>query len=259
MRLFSISPGVVAWVQLFVLLVMFGPSTKRCSALTTPPTTSSSHMQNPAFRYVAFYKPPLTLCTFRSDREVATRKHRPARSTLRDFPSLPAGLHAVGRLDRDSEGLLLLTDDGQFTRNVCDPSSSICPKVYWARVRGQADATALEAMRQGGLRIRGAVTRPPVSVDTLLDHPPQHKQIHAALPRAAPGMERPGGSWLQIILTEGRNRQVRKITAHAGLPTTRLVRVAIGSLRLFHNGSLCLQPGEWRYIRKENVLGKVEK
>jgi 23S rRNA pseudouridine2457 synthase len=169
--------------------------------------------------------------------------------------NLPEGLHVVGRLDRDSEGLLLLTDDGQFTSAVAEPRQKNgeqyengCCKTYWALVKGSPDETALDRMRRGGLIIRGAKTRPPIAVNVLLE------ETAKLLPKPVLGMDR-AGTWLEIILKEGRNRQVRRITADAGHPTIRLVRVSIGLLSLFDESSnIMLQPGEWRYIKKGEVL-----
>lgn len=175
--------------------------------------------------------------------ERSVRKNRPARNILK--PPVP-NLHICGRLDRDSEGLLLLTDDGNFTAKVCGAS---CPKVYWALIqnaggtKGNLD-TALSRMRRGGLNIRGKRTRPPVAV-TQIDPPTN-------LPPPAPGMvARSSNSyWIEIILTEGKNRQIRRITGDAGYKTIRLVRVAIGDLSL---PSLLL-PGDYQRIRREDVL-----
>lgn len=220
-----------------------------CAALSFPSPSRINSNKN-AFRYVAFYKPALTLCTLGDDAARAKRKQREARSTLKDF-NLPKGLHVVGRLDRDSEGLLLLTDDGKFTAAVAEPSEdnqanvTTCQKTYWALVRGRPDESTLLRMRKGGLNIRGSITRPPVGVKIL--------RFDAArqLPTPALGMDRTG-SWIEIILSEGRNRQVRRITADAGHPCIRLVRISIGSLTLGN-----LQSGEWRYINKNEVLANT--
>jgi 23S rRNA pseudouridine2457 synthase len=204
-------------------------------------TGLASSLTSSQYRYVVLYKPALTLTSLADDGPRAERKHRERRPTLVDVKDLPASnMHICGRLDRDSEGLLLLTDDGQFTNTVL--SSSSCPKRYWALVRGEPDEAALETMRQGGLMIRGYATRPPVHVGRVQLTP-------NLLPPAVAGMDR-SGSWLEVILLEGRNRQVRRMTADAGHPTIRLVRVAIGSLSLF---DLNLQPGEWRFIEETDV------
>jgi 23S rRNA pseudouridine2457 synthase len=203
-----------------------------------------------SYRYIVCYKPALTLCSLNLDFDRALRKGRDPRSTLADL-SLPddnegEGLHIVGRLDRDSEGLLLLTDDGQFTARVLS-SDEHCHKRYWALVQGSPSEEALEAMRAGGLEIRGAITRPPIWLRILS----QTEVEDRALPKPALGMDRVG-TWLEIVLNEGRNRQVRKITAAAGHKTIRLCRVGIGS---FEWESRDLQPGEWKDIRRDQVLG----
>lgn len=190
-----------------------------------------------AHRYIACYKPALTLCSLNPDDDRALRKGREARATLANL-SFPPDLHIMGRLDRDSEGLLLLTDDGQFTARVL---SEDCHKRYWALVSGKPTELALQEMRSGGLEIRGATTRPPISVNIVVNDT-------NALPEPIVGMDRVG-TWLEVVLNEGRNRQVRKITAAAGHKTIRLVRVAIGSLEV---GGL--QPGEWKYIDKDQIL-----
>lgn len=192
-------------------------------------------------QYIAIYKPPLTLCTLNDDGSRAARKNRAPRSTLAEF-GLPKDLHICGRLDRDSEGLLLLTDNGQFTHQVL---SQDCHKTYWARVQGSVSETSLEEMQRGGLEIRGAITRPPLRVSVL-----DSDVVSGMLPPACLGMDRPG-TWLEIVLNEGRNRQVRRITAAAGHATIRLVRGAIGGLNL---GDLHLTSGEWKVIYSSQVL-----
>lgn len=155
------------------------------------------------YRYIACYKPALTLCSLNVDILRSEKKGRPPRNTLADM-NLPGGLHIMGRLDRNSEGLLLLTDDGKFTAGVL---SENCHKTYWALVRGSPSESALESMRAGGLEIRGAKTRPPISVRVL----PKDETEKMALPPPVLGMDRQG-TWMEIVLNEGRNRQVRRIT-----------------------------------------------
>jgi len=203
--------------------------------------------QNNGFTYIACYKPALTLCSLQSDNERSKRKNRDPRQTLADLtlPVTEHGLHIVGRLDRDSEGLLLLTDDGQFTASVL---SENCHKEYWALVnRGPPSAESMEEMRRGNLNIRGAITKPPLAVNIL----EEKKRASLALPPPVPGMDR-GTTWLEVHLNEGKNRQVRKITGCTGHKTVRLCRVAIGSFRLQDHEDL-LQPGTWKYIGRENV------
>lgn len=195
--------------------------------------------------YVVLYKPYLTLCSWQDDAESSTRKGREARSTLLDM-RLPRGLHNVGRLDRDSEGLLLLTSDGQFCHEVT--ASGGVPKVYWALVAGRPDPAAIAAMAAGGLDIRGATTQ--ACRVTPLD---DWDAACAALPAHAPTAARTARctTWIEVELHEGRNRQVRRMTAAAGHRTLRLVRVGIGRLR---TESLKLRPGEWAHVDRRDVI-----
>lgn len=227
---------------LVFLLASFsnGQSKTKISRLE-PPTSE--------FIYIACYKPALMLCSLKPDDNRAKRKDREARMTLANLeiplPETKHGLHLVGRLDRDSEGLLLLTDDGQFTASVL---SKACHKEYWAFInRGPPSDDAMREMRKGGLNIRGAITRPPLVLD-LLD---ETKRDELGLPPPVPGMNR-GTTWLEIHLNEGKNRQVRRITGCAGHKTVRLCRVAIGSFRLQDHKEL-LEPGTWKYIKREDV------
>lgn len=207
--------------------------------------------QTDGFTYIACYKPALTLCSLKSDSERSKRKNREPRNTLADLdiplPETEHGLHIVGRLDRDSEGLLLLTDDGKFTASVL---SEDCHKEYWALInRGSPSAESMDEMRRGNLNIRGAITRPPLLVN-ILD---AEKREALSLPPPVPGMDR-GNTWLEVHLNEGKNRQVRKITGCAGHKTVRLCRVAIGSFRLQDHEDL-LEPGKWKYVSQKDVKG----
>lgn len=201
----------------------------------------------PTQRYIAFYKPVLTLCSFRDDQIRAKRKNRSARETLFDYPAFN-GLHTAGRLDRDSEGLLVLTNDGQFTHYVC---SGDCIKTYWVCVHGIPDVSTLEMLRRGGLSIRGAVTQPPVSVDLMMSPPPLlDAAISTRTTRNQRGkLELEQYQWLCVRLREGRNRQIRRMMAFARHPVLRLVRVQIGKLALGD-----LKPGEWRDFERSDLL-----
>ena len=152
---------------------------------------------------------------------------------LAEFIPLPH-IYAAGRLDADSEGLLVLTDDGRLQQRIADPQHKL-PNTYWAQVEGEPTDEALQRLRQGGLDLGDFVTRPCEAA--RIDEP-------AALwPRDPPIRQRKHipTAWLEIVLREGKNRQVRRMTAKTGYPTLRLVRAAIGPFQL---GGL--QPGEWR-------------
>ena len=151
-----------------------------------------------------------------------------------DGLGLPADVYAAGRLDRDSEGLLLLTNDGTLQARIASPRHK-WPKRYWVQVEGDIDAAAIAALASG-VRLRDGPTRP-ARVERLPAAP--------LPPRDPPIRERRNipTSWLAITLREGRNRQVRRMTAHVGYPTLRLFREAVGPL---HVGGL--EPGQWREL-----------
>ena len=175
---------------------------------------------------VAFNKPYGVLCQF-TDRSV------PPRRTLAEF-GLPPGVYAAGRLDHDSEGLLLLTDDGVLANRLTDPRHKQ-DKTYWVQVEGTPDEAQLEALRRGILLNDGptlpALAREIDAPDLWQRDPPV--RFRKSVPDA----------WLELTLREGRNRQVRRMTAAVGLPTLRLVRVAMGPHAL--DG---LAPGAWRRV-----------
>jgi 23S rRNA pseudouridine2457 synthase len=152
------------------------------------------------------------------------------------------GVYPAGRLDRDSEGLLVLTDDGALATVLTDPLHGH-PRTYWVEVERVPDAAALRALAHG-VSVQGRRTRP--ARVRLLRGPP------ALPPRPVPVRLRKSvpTAWLEIELHEGRNRQVRRMTAAVGHPTLRLVRVAVGELRL---AALGLSPGEWRALGPREV------
>ena len=160
---------------------------------------------------------------------------QPAQATLSDWIALP-GVYAAGRLDADSEGLLLLTDDGLLQQRIADPRHKL-PKTYLAQVEGVPDEAALKAL-QAGLDLGDFITRPCRA--RQVDEPAW------LWPRVPPIRERKAipTAWLEIVLEEGKNRQVRRMTARVGLPTLRLIRVSIGPWTL--EG---LAPGQWREMR----------
>ncbi|WP_024868368.1 pseudouridine synthase [Pseudoxanthomonas suwonensis] len=184
---------------------------------------------------IAFNKPYGVLCQF-TDRSV------PPRPTLAGF-GLPAGVYAAGRLDHDSEGLLLLTDDGGLAHRLTDPRHKL-PKTYWVQVEGDPRPEQLQALREGVV-LNDGPTRP--AKVRRLDPAPQ------LWPRDPPVRYRKTvpDAWLELVISEGRNRQVRRMTAAVGLPTLRLVRVAIGRHRLaLGQGADAgwLPPGSWRQV-----------
>lgn len=175
---------------------------------------------------VAFNKPFDVLSQF-SDRS------DPPRRTLEAF-GLPAGVYPAGRLDRDSEGLLLLTDDGALAHRLTDPRHKL-PKTYWVQVEGTPRPDQLARLREGVV-LKDGPTRPAQA--RAIDPPP-------LWPRTPPVRERKTvpDAWLEMRIREGRNRQVRRMTAAVGLPTLRLVRVAIGD-----HGLEGLAPGQWHVV-----------
>lgn len=172
-------------------------------------------------RLILFNKPFNVLCQF-TDRE--------GRATLADYIPVP-GVYVAGRLDYDSEGLLALTDDGRLQQRIADPRHQL-PKTYWAQVEGEPSEEALARLRRG-VELRDGLTRP---AQARLIEPPE------LWPRTPPIRERKSipTAWIGLTLREGRNRQVRRMTAAVGYPTLRLIRVAIGPWTL--DG---LQPGQW--------------
>ena len=151
---------------------------------------------------------------------------------LKDFIDLP-GVYVAGRLDADSEGLLLLTSDGQLQAHISDPRYKM-EKTYWVQVEGEPDDVALSALR-AGVQLNDGTTRPATA---------QRISCPASLwPRDPPVRVRQAipTSWIALGIREGRNRQVRRMTAAVGFPTLRLIRAAIGPYVL---GDLA--PGQWR-------------
>ena len=178
---------------------------------------------------IRFNKPYGVLTQFRD---------KDGRPTLADHIKVP-DVYPAGRLDHDSEGLLLLTDDGGLQHRLSDPVHKL-PKTYWAQVEGEPDVAAIDQLRRGVL-IDGSRTLPAevrrIPEPTLWPRNPPirfRKNIPA--------------SWIEIVLTEGRNRQVRRMTAAVGYPTLRLVRHAIGRYTLEGLG-----PGEWREVISETA------
>ena len=174
---------------------------------------------------IAFNKPFGVICKFRPE---------PGRRTLADYISV-ANVYPTGRLDTDSEGLLLLTDDGALQARIAHPRHKLA-KVYWAQVEGTPTETALTQLRNGvdlgNFRTKPAGARLIDEPGNLWSRDPPIR-YRARIPTA----------WLELTLREGKNRQVRRMTARVGLPTLRLVRVSIGQVSV-HD----LAPAAWREI-----------
>lgn len=178
-------------------------------------------------RVILLNKPYDVLCQF-TDAE--------GRQTLKDFVPI-SGVYPAGRLDRDSEGLVILTDDGKLQARISHPRHKMA-KTYWVQVENIPDEQALNSLRRGvDLKDGGGkIIRTKPAQAKIIDEPdlwPRNPPIRyrAAIPTC----------WLELTILEGRNRQVRRMTAAVGYPTLRLVRVAVGPWQL--DG---LQPGEWR-------------
>ncbi len=183
------------------------------------------------FKYIAFYKPFGVLTQFTGEEHDRT---------LAEF-NLPPEVYAAGRLDKDSEGLLILTNDGIFNQKLTHPKSEKL-KTYWAQVEREPTQEKLEALRKGGIKIKDYLTRPcqvkliPEPILPERDPPIRYRKN---IPT----------SWLELKLSEGKNRQVRRMTAAIGHPTLRLVRYAIGNMNLDN-----LSPGQWIEIKKEQII-----
>lgn len=176
-------------------------------------------------RILLFNKPYGVICQFSRDG---------MHPTLADYIALPA-FYPAGRLDTDSEGLLLLTDDGKLQHRITDPKHKL-PKTYWVQVEGIPDESALQQQRRG-IKLPDFTTLPAQA--RVINEP------EGLWPRNPPIRERKAipTSWIELTIREGKNRQVRRMTAAVGFPTLRLIRYRIGDWTL--DG---LQPGAWREL-----------
>ncbi len=178
-------------------------------------------------RLIRFNKPHGVLCQFTDSGN--TDSPRP---TLADYIDLP-GIYPAGRLDRDSEGLLLLTDDGRLQARIADPRHKL-PKTYWVQIEGRPDDAALDRLRRG-VTLKDGPTRPaearPISEPAGLWPRVPPIRVRKSIP----------DTWIELTIREGRNRQVRRMTAAIGHPTLRLIRARIGDWTL--DG---LASGDWQ-------------
>jgi len=173
---------------------------------------------------ILFNKPFNVLCQF-TDKE--------GRKTLSDFISI-INVYAAGRLDYDSEGLIILTDDGKLQNIISDPTHKLV-KTYWVQVEGTPNEKSLDILRNGVV-LKDGKTKPAEA--KLISEP----KIWERIPQVRQRKNIPT-SWIELKITEGKNRQVRRMTAAVGYPTLRLIRYSIGDWHINQ-----LKPGEWREV-----------
>ncbi|MGC9386461.1 MAG: rRNA large subunit pseudouridine synthase E [Hydrogenovibrio sp.] len=178
-----------------------------------------------------FNKPFNVLCQFTDEPQ-----YKGQRETLADYIQRP-GFYAAGRLDRDSEGLLLLTDDGKLQHQMADPSHKQ-PKTYLVQVEGELTKQAIQQLQQG-VELKDGLTQPATAKKIR-----EPKWLWSRNPPIRERKNIPT-SWLELTITEGKNRQVRRMTAAVGFPTLRLIRTRIGDYQLNN-----LQPGESILLEK---------
>lgn len=189
------------------------------------PTLERPSRQNKETRLIAFHKPFGVLCSF--------TKPRADERCLGDF-DLPKGVYPAGRLDKDSEGLVVLTDDGKVQHRLAHPTFEKA-KTYWVQVEGRPTEDSLSKLREG-VSI-GEYLCKPAEVEIMPDPGMPEREPPIRYRKSTPT------SWLRLTISEGKNRQVRRMTAAVGYPTLRLIRIAVGKIEL---GSL--RPGESRAV-----------
>ena len=181
---------------------------------------------------ILFNKPFQVLCQF-SEHENKT--------TLAKHINFP-NIYPAGRLDYDSEGLLILTNDGQLQSLITHPNNKL-PKTYWAQLEGDIDSNAISQLSKG-VTLKDGVTLP-ATIQKI-----SAPQINDRIPPIRQRANKPT-SWIELTIREGRNRQVRRMTAAVGFPTLRLIRISIGPWNITN-----LQPGEWKESVLPNDLSK---
>jgi 23S rRNA pseudouridine2457 synthase len=182
--------------------------------------------------YIAFFKPYGVLSQFTGDNPSETLGHF----------NLPKDVYACGRLDKDSEGLLILSNDGVFIEHLLNPKFDK-EKIYWVQVENIPDENALDKLRKGGIQIQDYKTRP--AVVKILNPQPNivERDPPVRFRKSIPTC------WLEIKISEGKNRQVRRMTASINHPTLRLIRMQVGKYKLGE-----LTPGQWIEIKKTDII-----
>lgn len=218
-------PCVVNILKLIVIKIVLGRFRKSGHLLIQCSLKRESKRMNDL---IALNKPYGVICQFS-----VHEKH----ATLKDYVDVP-DFYPAGRLDTDSEGLLLLTNNGRLQAQIAEPKHKL-EKTYWAQVEGVADEAKLDMLRKGvdlgDFRTRPAKVRVLAAAETAALWP-RHPPIRVR--QTVPDF------WLEIKISEGKNRQVRRMTAKAGYPCLRLVRVAVGRLNVFELG---LALGQWQF------------
>jgi len=180
------------------------------------------------FIYIKFYKPYGVLCTFTDPEK---------RLNLSNYIQVP-GVYTAGRLDMDSEGLLLLTNDGDINHRITSPKFHLT-KTYLVLVEGKLDNDHINLLSSGPI-IKGSYKTKACIVEKISD-PILPERVKSVTPHGPT-------SWIMMRLNEGKKRQIRHMTAAVGLPTLRLVRVAIGPIQISN-----LNPGEWKYLEEDEL------